>query len=99
MSTHRTLLQSNENTQETSDGFSGVIAHLCDSHRVITCRDNHQWITQYRKKGGAERPWRGVGYFRTRVALIRACATLCGRIDPSAMAILMALPSHIGGAS
>ena len=82
---------------ETGDAYSGVITNLCDSRRVITCRDNHQWITQYRKKGGAERPWRGVGYFRTREALIRACATLCGRIDPNAVAILLALPTHFGG--
>jgi hypothetical protein len=85
--------------QETSDAYSGVVACLCDHHRVITCGDRIQWIVQRRKAGGAERPWRGLGYFRTRDALIRSCATLCGRIDPSAMAILMALPSHIGGAS
>ena len=72
MSTHRTLLQSNENTQETSDGFSGVIAHLCDSHRVITCRDNHQWITQYRKKR-----WR-----RATLAGRRVLSDPCGS-DPS----------------
>ena len=84
---------------ETSDAYSGVIADLCDCHRVVICKDALQWILQRRKKGGAERPWRGVGYFRTRNALIRACASLCGRIDPAALAILMALPDHIGGAA
>jgi len=83
--------------QETADAYHGVVAHLCAHHRVITCRDDIQWVFQRRKKGDAERPWRGVGYFRTREALIRACASLCGRIDPCALAILAALPEHIGG--
>ncbi len=86
-----------ETQQETADDYSGVIAQLCDRHRVIVCRGNWQWIPKRRKKGGAVRPWRAVGYFRTKVALVRACATLCGRIDPAAMAILLALPSHFGG--
>ena len=64
---------------ETSDHYIGVQTYLCPVHRVITCRDDLQWILQRRKKGGAERPWRGVGYFRTRNALIRVSATLCGR--------------------
>ena len=79
--------------------YVGVIALLCPRHRVIECKEHVQWIVQRRKNGGAERPWRAVGYFRTRDALIQACATLCGRIDPAAMAILVALPSHFGGAS
>jgi hypothetical protein len=85
--------------QETSDHYGGVIARLCPVHRVVTCRDDLQWIVQRRKKGGAERPWRGVGYVRTRDALIRVCASLCGRIDPHAMVILVTLPAQIGGAS
>jgi hypothetical protein len=85
--------------QETSDAYSGVVTCLCDHHRVIVCRDRIQWIVQRRKNGGAERPWRGVGYFRTRDALIRACATLCGQIDPVALAILADLPVIIGGAT
>ena len=81
---------------ETSDAYTGIIAHLCACHRVIACKDGLQWILQRRKKGGAERPWRGVGYFRTREALVRVSATLCGRIDTSAVAILAALPDVIG---
>jgi hypothetical protein len=84
---------------ETADNYVGIIALLCSCHRVIVCKDRIQWILQRRKNGGAERPWRGIGYFCTRDALIRVSATLCGRIDPAAMAILAALPSHIGGAT
>jgi hypothetical protein len=83
--------------QETFDHYGGVIAHLCPVQRVVTWCDDLQWMLQRRKKGGAERPWRGVGYFRTRDALIRVCARLCGRIDPDARAILVALPAQIGG--
>lgn len=87
------------NHQETSDDYSGVIAHLCARHRVIVCKDAIQWILQQRKNGGAERPWRGVAYIRTRNALVRVSANLCGRIDPAAVAILAALPDVIGGAT
>jgi hypothetical protein len=66
---------------------------------VIVCKDAIQWALQQRKKGGAERPWRSVGYFRTRSALLRVSATLCSRIDPAALAILLALPDQIGGAA
>ncbi len=85
--------------QETADDYQSVIAGLCPRHRVIICKDSIQWILQRRKNGGAERPWRGVGYYRTRDALIRVSATLCGRVDPTAMAILAALPDPIGGAA
>lgn len=88
-----------EQLHETSDAYAGVIAQLCHRHRAIVCKDEIQWILQQRKNGGAERPWRGVGYFRTRYALVRFGATQCGRIDPAALAILAALPDVIGGAA
>ncbi|WP_170474678.1 hypothetical protein [Ruegeria arenilitoris] len=80
--------------QETADDYGRVIIRLCPHHRVIICRDDLQWIVQRRKKGGAERPWRAVGYFLTRDALVRCCANLCSRVDPHAMAALLALPEH-----
>jgi len=84
---------------ETSDSYRGNVAQLCPQHRVIVCKDAIQWILQRRKNGGAERPWRAVGYYRTRDALIRVCATSCGRMDPAAMAVLLTLPDIIGGIS
>lgn len=83
--------------QETSDTYAGVLVQFSNRHRVIVCRDDVQWIIQGRKKGGADRPWRALGYFRTRNALIRACATLCGRVDPSVFSILLTLPDVVGG--
>ena len=90
-------LKTRELTQETADGYGRVIAQLSPDWRVILCRDAIQWIIQRRKKGGAERPWRGVHYCRTRKALLRLCATSCGRMDPNTLAILLVLPEHIGG--
>lgn len=40
---------------------------------------------------------RWFGYFRTRQALIRLCATSSDRIDPCALAALATLPEWIGG--
>lgn len=78
--------------QETADAYHQVIADLRSDLRVVVCCDQIQWILQRRKKGGAERPWRGIGYFRTRKALLRLCATLDAHIDPAAMTVLAALP-------
>ncbi|XHY18414.1 hypothetical protein SuNHUV7_32270 (plasmid) [Pseudoseohaeicola sp. NH-UV-7] len=81
---------------ETSDTYGAIVAVSDHKHRVIVCGDGIQWITQRRKSGGAERPWRGLGYFRTRKALIRACALLECEIEPSEMSLLAELPDTIG---
>ena len=85
-------------THETSDAWGKVVAHPAPGWRVIVCRDDLQWIIQRRKNGGAERPWRALHYCRTRKALLRLCASLCGQIDPNASATLEALPEVIGRA-
>lgn len=92
------ILQIPTARHETADDYSGVIARLCHWHRVIAYDNASQGIFQRRKNGGAERPWRSAGYFRTRDALIRVSASLCGRVDPAAMAILVARLGVIGGA-
>jgi len=84
---------------ETADGYSRVVAHLCDGWRVIVCKDDLQWIIQRRKKGGGEWPWRAVGYCRTRRALIRLTAASCGQIDPVAWEGLADLPEEFAGAA
>ena len=84
---------------ETADDYVNVIAQLNPRHRVIVCSDALQWILQRRKNGDAERPWRSIGYVRTRAALLRVSASVCGRIDPAALAILLALPDQIGRAA
>ena len=100
MNTRSNIKRTQANHHETADSYSGVVAQLCDRHRVIICRDHLQWILQVRRGERHGQPrWEGLAYCRTREALIRLSHTVCCRIDPSAMAILMALPSHIGGAS
>ena len=82
---------------ESADEYSGIIARLSASHRVIICKDRTQWNLQRRdgERHGRAR-WAGVGYFLTREALVRASRALCARIDPAALAALAALPEHIG---
>ena len=85
--------------QETANDYIGIVARLCDRYRVIVCKDRIQWILQRRdgERHGRSR-WAGVGYFRTREALLRASRALCGRIDPTALAALALLPEHFGRA-
>ncbi|AXI54843.1 hypothetical protein C1J05_10355 [Sulfitobacter sp. JL08] len=81
---------------ETSDTYGAIVAVLDHKHRVIVCKDGIQWITQRRKSGGADRPWRGLGYYTNRKALIRACALLECEIEPAVMSLLAELPDTIG---
>ena len=74
---------------ETSDEYLGVVAQLLPNVRVIVCAGrNHQWVLQTRKKGGGRWPWKAVSYCRTRKALTRLSAALCGREQAFADAML-----------
>ena len=77
---------------ETADAYTGVVALLSARHRVVVCKDAIQWILQHRKKEAPSGPGGVLVTTSTREALIRASASLCGRVDPCAMAILAALP-------
>lgn len=79
---------------ETSDGYGGIVVQLSRRWRVVLCRDGIQWIVQHRKSGGAERPWRGLGYFAIREGLIRFCTRLKEPIDQAALARLSRLPER-----
>lgn len=81
---------------ETSDTYPKVVSQPQACVRVITCKGDLQWILQKRSGGGGEWPWKAVGYFRTRKALVRATAALCGRGEssPEAMEALQALPEN-----
>ncbi|WP_135507045.1 hypothetical protein [Roseovarius aestuariivivens] len=84
-------------TYETSDHQARDLVAICPCHRVIVCKDGIQWILQQRKNGGGKWPWRALGYFWTRKALMRLAASLCKPVDPAAWAALAALPKIIGG--
>ena len=82
---------------ETADAWGAIVACPARGWRIIVSRDRQQWILQRRKTGGAERPWRAVGYCaRIRKALVRLCAASCGPLDPFATAILASLPESTG---
>lgn len=85
---------------ETADAYVGLIVPLNERWRVIVCKDGIQWILQRRdaRRSGQAR-WTGASYHCDRNSLIRVSRTLCGRMDPAAMALLEALPDWIGGAS
>jgi hypothetical protein len=80
---------------ESSEAYPSI--KLNDRWRVIVCRDGIQWILQHRNRAEtvSTNDWRGRSYFRTKEALIRSCDRFCGLIDPSAIAVLEALPERI----
>lgn len=65
-----------EHHHETSDSYAAVVIHLTDALRVISCKDDRQWVLQKRVGGSGKWPWRAKGYFRTRNALTRVTAGL-----------------------
>jgi hypothetical protein len=65
-----------EHNHETSNDYAAVVTKLTDKLRVITCKDDLQWILQKRVGGGAKRPWRAKGYFTNLKALTRVSASL-----------------------
>lgn len=83
---------------ETADNYVRVLVRLDQNWRVIECKDRIQWILQRRDavRSGQTR-WKGVRYFRTRKALIRASRALCGPLCLNEAAVLIALPDRIGG--
>jgi hypothetical protein len=85
------------NRNESAEGYSRVVAVLNGKWRVIECRDAIQWILQSRDttKAASSGAWRGRSYCRTKEALLRICRVHAGTIDPSAAAILAALPDRI----
>jgi hypothetical protein len=85
------------NRNESAQGYRRVVAVLNDKWRVIECRDGIQWILQSRdtRKANATGVWRGRSYCRTKEALSRVCASHAAEIDPSATAVLAALPDWI----
>jgi hypothetical protein len=82
---------------ETSDSYDGFVAQLNPDWRVVECRDRIQWILQ--RRGSPKTPrrddWRGRSYCRTSAVLIRCTREHAGAIDPTAAAILAALPARI----
>ena len=76
-----------------------LVTPLNDRWRVIG--DPLQWLLQYRAgnisdsgESQTRKAWQGRRYCRTRDALIRDIGELCGPVDPSALAVIEALPDR-----
>lgn len=78
-------------TREKDDDYCRVVAVLNDNWRVIECKDGIQWIIQ--KASPSE--WRSKKYLRDRESLIQRVRSLCGPVNDTAMARLVALPDWI----
>jgi hypothetical protein len=82
--------------RERDDDYRQELVRLNACWRVILCADAHQWILQRARTGRQRRPeWRASRYFRTRKALLEACAALCGPCDPCALERLAELPEVV----
>jgi hypothetical protein len=82
---------------EEADDYHAIIARLNDSWRVIVCAADLQWILQRgdMARNHGDIRWRGRSYCRTSEALRRCTREDTGSVDPSALAILAALPERI----
>jgi hypothetical protein len=83
--------------RESDENYYGIVTRLNDAWRVIECRDGIQWILQrrFRAETADKPPWTGRSYCRTSQALRRCTSQHAGDIDPTAVAILAALPKWI----
>ena len=81
---------------EEADDYHAVVARLNESWRIIVCAAGIQWILQRRRgeRRGTAR-WEGRSFCRTSEALNRLSRKHAGAIDPTATAILAALPDWI----
>jgi hypothetical protein len=86
---------------ESADNYGRVVARLNPRWRVIECQHRIQWILQYRASAETypTSNWKGRSYCRTKETLLRCCREHAATIDPSATAVLAALPEHIDAPS
>ena len=83
---------------ESADCYFDIVVRPSQRHRVIVCKNGIQWILRVaRGQRGGQPRCIGVSYFLTRDVLIKASHALCERVDPCAMAALVALPGRFGG--
>ena len=86
----------NIDRNESSDGYSNLVAVLNRKWRIVQCRDGIQWILQSRDSLTALTGiWRSRSYCRTKEALLRVSAAHAGEIAPTAAAVLARLPDWI----
>ncbi len=84
------------NNVEKSDDYYKVVLRINDKWRVIVCRDDIQWIIQFRKGTYLGKPaWRGRSYLRSKIELINHIRILCGVIQQNTLDELDTFPDWI----
>ena len=84
---------------EETDDYPRIAARLNPRWRVVSCRDSLQWILQSRcgQRAGLAR-WKSRFFCRSRGGLVSCCLEHAGPVGGAALALLLRLPSHFGGA-
>ena len=78
---------------ERDDAYVGEIVRLSARRRIIIDRGGSQYIVQKMFDEASHGAiWRGVSYHATRDSLMRLCVTSQWLLDPSAAAVVAALP-------
>lgn len=57
--------------KEGLDGYDNVVVQIDDSHRIIRCSDDIQFISQYRVMEKNRYPWRSVSFYQTALGAKR----------------------------
>lgn len=55
--------------RESAENYAHVLCQISPQLRIISCKDNWQWIIQERDRSGLR--WRAVWYCRTKLGLER----------------------------
>ena len=80
---------------ERDDDYPLVLCRLNHRWRIIDCRDSIQWVLQRRAGHLNGRPrWDGNAYCRSRAGLLANIKERAGDADPSALAVIKALPER-----
>ena len=83
---------------EESDAYPLVVVRLNVRWRVISCRDDIQWILQTRSGRTADGlpRWKNRSFCRSRAGLVRCCHEYAGEISGDALVIMSRLPTMFG---
>lgn len=79
-----------DSLRESDNQYNGVVLYLSDRWRVIVCKNNKQWILQYRSSLTDLNTWQAKSYCTQRTSLERCIKQKTGK-----ELTLSNLPEHI----
>lgn len=79
--------------REKDDNYRSVLFGLNERWRVAACKDDIQWLLQYRDNTR----WHARACCRTREGLARCIREYAGPVDATVLATIAALPDCFGG--